>query len=188
MKHNVFSSQLFNFPFVFSLTGGGLREGLGWLFFKGSAIPMFGAPKFCQVPINFRWMRSLEQHPKKKEGFICPWRMGVYHLGMIQIPRCIIHILDGWNLNSSVWHVYIHVYHLSDYLQPVFYMPFTGTITSNRALLPRQLAFGPGSSVPEAQKCQNISQAPGNIQEYRELVLNCDYWTKTSWYWTMYSF
>ena len=33
-------------------------------------------------------------------------------------------------------------------------MPFGGTITSNRVLLPRQLAFGPGSSVPEAQKCR----------------------------------
>lgn len=67
--------------------------------------------------------------------------------------------------------------HLSDYLQPVD-MPFGSTITSNRVLLPRQLAFGPGSSVPEAQKCQKISQALGNIQEYRKSVLNCDYYGK----------
>jgi len=57
-------------------SGGRLREGLGWLFFKGSAIPMFGAPKFRQVPMNFpsdeveKIIRAAST--QKKEGFICP--------------------------------------------------------------------------------------------------------------------
>ena len=124
--------------------------------------------KSCQVVgWIFRWMtwaacqKGSLHLPMKNRGV--SW---VYHLEWFRFQDAYCHILDGWNLNSSGWHIYIQVYqvyHLSDYLQPVLYIPFGGTINNNRALLPRQLAFGPGSSVPEAQKCRKISQASGNI-------------------------